>query len=201
MAAIDLGNVCLRVNPDHCAQALGYADTNEIAAVYPAVQKLVNRMNRGQLAPDTFFADLAANLPGLTTDRARRAWIEVLGPEIEGMKSVIGEILAAHVRPVFFSDTCPTHYAHIIATLSFADRVPGAVLSFRVGALKPEPAMFVAMEKTWCGGNVPLFYTDDLEENVAAAHSRGWHAHLFRDVPGCLHAFRNRLHTFRTEHR
>jgi FMN phosphatase YigB (HAD superfamily) len=81
--------------------------------------------------------------------------------------------------------------------LSFAERVPDAVLSYEVGEHKPHAAMFETMERQFCNGGVPLLYADDLEINVRAARERGWTAHLFESSEALLAEFEQCLGTLR----
>jgi len=76
------------------------------------------------------------------------------------------------------------HHHAVEGMLSFRDRIAGAVVSYRVGAVKPAPAMFEAMERMFCDGGVPVLYVDDKPENVEAGRRRGWRAYLFGSVKG-----------------
>jgi 2-haloacid dehalogenase len=57
------------------------------------------------------------------------------------------------------------------------------IISGELGVCKPAPDIFEAVEAQ---GVAPerLLYTDDVEENVAAAAARGWQTHLFDGVDG-----------------
>jgi 2-haloacid dehalogenase len=185
VVALDLGQVCVQLESERCARNLGFASVAAVFAAWPWFRTECDRMNRGALAPDAFFARIAAALDGrLGPAAVRAAWQSLIGTEIPGMAELVADMCRAGLEPGFISDTCPVHFEHIMRTVSFADRVPRAVLSFRVGALKPDSAMFVAMEDQCCAGNVPLLYADDRPENVEAARARGWAAYQFGTVPG-----------------
>jgi 2-haloacid dehalogenase len=57
----------------------------------------------------------------------------------------------------------------------FAD----VVVSGEEKVAKPDPEIFAIAERRFGHAPGELFFTDDSPANVAAARSRGWHAHLF----------------------
>jgi 2-haloacid dehalogenase len=58
------------------------------------------------------------------------------------------------------------------------------VVSGEEGVAKPDPRIFAIAEKRFGHPPEALFFTDDNPSNVAAARSRGWHAHLFDGAAG-----------------
>jgi 2-haloacid dehalogenase len=49
---------------------------------------------------------------------------------------------------------------------------------------KPDPRIYEIAERRFARAPGELFFTDDNPANVAAAHARGWHAHLFEGAEG-----------------
>jgi len=47
-------------------------------------------------------------------------------------------------------------------------------LSYEVGAMKPQPEIYAAMEKLCGRSGGDLIYLDDRAENIAAGAARGW---------------------------
>jgi putative hydrolase of the HAD superfamily len=63
-------------------------------------------------------------------------------------------------------------------------RFAHVLLSWRLGAVKPEPAAFEAVTARLDVGAEDLLFVDDSHENVAAARALGWQAEAFVDVAG-----------------
>jgi FMN phosphatase YigB (HAD superfamily) len=189
---LDIGNVCLRVDLPALLAAMGFASWEELLAFDPdgRLQALVNDLQCGRVSAPRFLRDFGAGLPvPQSPTQARATWDRLIGAEIAGMAATVAQARAAGLRVVFLSDICPLHYDLVRRRLSFIDQAAGAVLSYEVGAQKPAAAMYVAVERQFCGGRPPLLYADDRADNVAAARARGWPAHRFRTDA----AFRTRL--------
>lgn len=189
VVALDIGNVCLRLQPDVCARFLGFPDYRAMEARCPELLQLGYLLETGRLAQDEFLRRCHRILPQFPETAVLEAMCLLAGSEIPGMAGFVDEIVAAGFRPVFMSDISPHVYDYVRRSLSFFPRVQGAVLSYEVGERKPQAPMYLAMEQGYCGGRAPLLYADDREENVVAARTRGWHAYHVGTVEGLRVAF------------
>ena len=77
--------------------------------------------------------------------------------------------------------------------MAWADRVYPFLTAFDQrfvsGALrmmKPDPAIYAAVEEGTGLSGAALLFADDRAENVAAAAARGWRAHLFDGPHGWI---------------
>jgi HAD superfamily hydrolase (TIGR01509 family) len=78
------------------------------------------------------------------------------------------------------SNTSPSHWRYVIGRFPFlTDFFSLYALSYEAGDMKPNGAIYEAAEKMAGAAGPEIFFTDDREENVAAARSRGWDAELF----------------------
>lgn len=70
------------------------------------------------------------------------------------------------------------------ARFAFLNEFDQMFVSAELGLLKPDSAIYAALETG--SGYAPerLFFTDDRPENCAAAAARGWHTHLFEEPEG-----------------
>lgn len=57
-------------------------------------------------------------------------------------------------------------------------------VSARLGLVKPDPAIYEALEHGTGLSGGDLLFTDDKPENIAAADARGWKTHLFAGAAG-----------------
>ena len=175
--ALDIGNVCLHLELTRHAQAFGYADIPSFEAAAPDAFALNDAFHRGEFEVQAFLCELRKLLPSLAAwgdEAILDAYRTLLGNEVNGMAALVDEWLAMGLRPVFFSDINPVHWCQVQGLLSFADRVPDAVLSHVTGDCKPNSPMYVEMEARF---GSPCLYLDDKPENVAAGRARGWHSH------------------------
>jgi len=183
IVALDIGNVCVCLQPEQCAQAFGFADMREMAGRHPGLWQAAAELETGQIDDAAFFARVAAAVGNsMTIAQAQAAWKMLIGPEMHGMAALVEELLARNLQLVFFSDISTTHLQLVRRRLSFAEAVKNAIVSYKVGACKPDARMYEAMEQQFCGGGVPCLYLDDKPENINAARQRGWQAHVFTDT-------------------
>ncbi len=82
--------------------------------------------------------------------------------------------------PVFALTNFGTHsFAYAETQYDFFTEFDRRYISGELGVIKPDPAIYAAVEND-CG--LPpdtLLFTDDKVENVQAAAQRGWQTHLF----------------------
>jgi 2-haloacid dehalogenase len=114
---------------------------------------------RGDLAEfGSFFADIFSEMPetiALHAELRRR-----------GFKTFI------------FSNTNDLAIEHVRRNFPFFAGFDGYIFSYEVGAMKPEPEIYAAMEKMCGRSGADLIYLDDRAENIAAGTARGWRAIL-----------------------
>ena len=184
VVALDLGNVCVKIDPDGCLRALGVASLDAIPADF---LDACGDFETGRLDEAAWLDAFRAATGGkFAPDKLRDAFCLVIGDEIPGMAAFVRSLAASGRRVALLSDTSPLHLRYTLSKLSFAHLLTGGAYSFEAGACKPGAAMFQLFEGRY---GKPCFYADDRPENVAAAAARGWPAHLFTTVDGCREAF------------
>ena len=92
------------------------------------------------------------------------------------------------------SNSCGPHWEHLLGR-RFAV-MPGnfreIVLSHEVGAMKPDPVIYEAATRR---AGVPpdrIFFADDIQTHVDAAHAAGWQAELFTTAAALIEALDRR---------
>lgn len=73
-----------------------------------------------------------------------------------------------------FSNTNPLAVGHIRRNFPFFSEFDGYILSYEVGAMKPDAKIYEAFEARTGRGGAEVLYLDDRPENVAAGAARGW---------------------------
>ena len=93
-------------------------------------------------------------------------------PILEGLKK-------QGLRLVLLSNTSISHFEWIQQRYDFPALFDDLVLSYEVGAIKPEEAIFrAALDKIDCDPE-ECFYTDDISAYVAAGRTYGLQAEIF----------------------
>ena len=144
----------------------------------------------GRMSPSTFFGETAAQLgdPRLAAplEEAFRAMIRPrtgLAPALRQLRGRVPLGLLSNIDPV--------HHDVVAAVAEFRGLFEPAVLSFRIGACKPDPAAF--RSALGAAGDPPpeaVVFLDDRQENVAAARKLGIAAERVDSEAGVLHRLR-----------
>jgi putative hydrolase of the HAD superfamily len=181
---IDLGNVLLYFSHERMSQQI--AQVCQVSAVdlqqILFKQQLQRRFERGEVSEEGFRKVLECQL-GRTLDAhaLRRAGSDIFALN-EPMVPLLDRWKRNGYRLVLLSNTCVTHYEWVREHFDLLDRFDDCILSFRVGSVKPEEAIFrTALKAIECAPN-ECFYTDDVEEYVSQGRSFGMHAEVFRDA-------------------
>ena len=99
------------------------------------------------------------------------------------MLPVLGGLKQAGYRLGILSNTCEYHWEHCRRRYRIvAEGFDVHALSYRIGAMKPDPAIYLAAAKLAGCRPKEIFFVDDLPENVAGARAAGFDAELFTDV-------------------
>ncbi|MGC8653391.1 MAG: HAD family hydrolase [Candidatus Kryptoniota bacterium] len=80
----------------------------------------------------------------------------------------------AHYKLVLLSNTNEIHRKYGWGDLKFLKYFDRLVLSYEIGAVKPEPEIYEAVEQFTCAPPHKHLYFDDIPEYVDAARKRGW---------------------------
>ena len=169
LLALDIGEVCIQLNP--------VAHTEELAGDLSVLLAALEDMECGRIGEDEFFARASKKLN--REHHELRDWFGgIIGAEMPGMAKVIERILPEWDF-VFISDISSPHLALCRTKISFFHHAVGAVYSFDAGCRKPSAGMYEYFEKNY---GVPDLYVDDRPQNIAAAVERGWRSRQFLSV-------------------
>jgi len=103
--------------------------------------------------------------------------------EMSGMIALQAGLRQRGFKTYIFSNTNDLAIEHVRRDFPFFANFDGYILSYEVGAMKPQPEIYAAMEKM-CGRNgADLIYLDDRAENIAAGAARGWRT-ILHESPG-----------------
>ena len=98
--------------------------------------------------------------------------------EMPGTIALHAELRRRGFKTFIFSNTNDLAIEHVRRDFPFFKNFDGYIYSYEVGAMKPLPEIYSAMEKMCGRSGTDLIYIDDRSENIAAGAARGWRAIL-----------------------
>lgn len=98
--------------------------------------------------------------------------------EIRPMTALHAALRAAGIPAWILSNTNELADRHIRARFPFYSHFDGYVLSYKRGAMKPDPRIYEVVERETGRRGADILYLDDRPENVEAGLARGWRAVL-----------------------
>jgi len=102
--------------------------------------------------------------------------------EIPAMIELHDRLRQSGVPTYIFSNTNDLAIEHIRRDFPFFSKFNGHILSYEVGALKPDARIYEALEHLTGKQGADILYLDDRPENVEAGTARGWQAILHHDA-------------------
>jgi glucose-1-phosphatase len=192
---LDLGGVVCRFVPDRRLRALARLTDQPASDIHAALwaSGLDTRVDSGDLDHDEAYAAVLGRLGGgqgrgqgsgqggdrVSPGDLRAAWAAAFEPDEEVLA-----LVRSLDRPVaLFSNNGPITEDCLRRELAaVGDAFDLVLLSWRLGATKPDPNAFVEATAQIGVPAQALLYIDDSLDNVRAAARRGWVAHPYRGV-------------------
>ena len=190
----DLGRVILDFDMADCESTLASnsdLDQEEFLRVLWDTGR-IRQYECGKLTTSEFYEYLCRE-GGLRMDYDDfyRSWSDVFRPEPILSAPFLTE-LANRYTMVLISNTNEAHADYIRRHYDVFDCFEHHILSYQVGALKPDPKIFEAAIEVTGHHPAAVLFIDDREENVAAGAELGMQTHRFESVAG-LHRLFNDL--------
>lgn len=142
---------------------------------------LVEPFERGEIEPDEFVERLTAGVGfKATTLEFGRLWGSIFMPDTLLPEELFVELKQRH-RLLLLSNTNALHFELVVAEYPLLRHFDHFVLSYKVGAMKPDPRIYEeALRHAECAPE-ECFFTDDIEANVAGARALGIHGVVFEN--------------------
>ena len=183
----DAGGVIVRVTgPWEVAHARsGVPLTERIGSPeFAAIQvSMADQHQRGEVDTPAYAAAVAeaAGLQPAEVERILDAWID---DEYPGWHAVVARLSERGVETALLSNTNAHHWEAMVPGGSRAGRYPAIAgldrhfASHLIGAMKPDAAIFGAVEDATGRRGDEILFFDDLPANVEGARAHGWRAVL-----------------------
>lgn len=177
----DLGNVVIPFDfkPAYrqVAERLGCAAEDVPARIRST--GLVAPFEKGEIPAERFVRELCGAL-GLNVGYGEFCswWSSIFDAETLIPEALLQNLRSRH-RLLALSNTNPIHFEMVMESYPILRQFDGFILSYQVGAAKPEAKIYrEAIARAGCGPQ-ECFFTDDLAVNVEAARAHGMDAVQF----------------------
>lgn len=187
----DLGNVVLPFDHRRAARAAARRSPLASEVIYQRLfgDDLVAKYDAGRLSTRAFLREVRDRIDyrGTLAD-LRRAWDGIFRRD-RAMERLVAS-LAPRYTLVLLSNTNRSHFEFVWRTFSVVRTFRRRVISWQVGLLKPDPAIFrLAVERS---GAPPerCLYVDDIPAYTDAAADLGLLTHCFRGAADLRRALR-----------
>lgn len=185
MVVLDVGNVLVEWSPERFYDARYGEDRRR--ALFEAVDlhAMNERIDRGE-AFERIVRDTAQANPAFAAEIHdwHDAWIEMAQPPIAHSVTLLRALRAKGVPVHALSNFGRETFAFAQARYPFLTEFDRLFVSGHLGVMKPEPAIYEALERGTGLAPQAILFTDDRAENVEAAAARGWGVHLFEGPEG-----------------
>ena len=171
----DVGGVMLRLRYQPFVRYLqeAGADLSDLPTWLATIG--LEEHERGEIPGSELLLRVAATArTPLDPQDLNRRWLDMFERTDEMFELAAG-LMARH-RVYLLSNVGDLHWAHMDREYGIERVGHGAIASFRVGAIKPQPEIYrIAEERLGLDPRATVF-VDDLARNVAGARACGWNA-------------------------
>lgn len=189
----DLGNVLMFFSHERMtvqlAEELGRTKEETWSLLFGS--ELQQDFERGRMTTQEFHERIEREVGrNLEREALERAVADIFWPN-EPMRPLVQRLKSEGYRLVLLSNTSEPHVRFIRQQFDVLDDFDELVLSYEVGAAKPEPAIYQAALRAAQAAPNECFYTDDISKYVAAGRAHGIEAHLFEGYDGLVERLRS----------
>ena len=186
---LDVGKVLVAWEPLETMKKLGIAEeTVEILSEALFKSGVWNEADRGVLSDDEFLLFAISKAPAFEQE-IRTFWenIEQAIWQLPYVKRWIRAMKAAGYQVYILSNYGNYTYQKTRAdSLNFLDDVDGAIFSYEVRKIKPEPEIFTSLFERFSLVPEECVFLDDLPANIEGAKRMGMHGIVFTGLEDAL---------------
>jgi len=176
----DLGKVLVDFDYTIAARKIADRSTRTPADLHAFLgsSPLLHEYESGRINRQQFY-ELVTQAIGFQGDLAEfGGYFAQIFTEMPGTIALHAELRRQHYPVYIFSNTNDLAIEHVRRDFPFFAHFDGYIFSYEVGAMKPQPEIYAAMEAMTGRRGADLIYLDDRAENIAAGAARGWRAIL-----------------------
>jgi len=178
----DIGRVLIRVDVSRAMAGLASGLSLTPQEVWAAIERDPHWLDwqEGRISPRDWHLHLTKRLgASLTFEQFTEVWNRALDPSPIHPESFF-EKLSKNYRLALLSNTDPIHMSHEEARFPFLRFFPVRIYSFRVGASKPDPLIYLEALKACEVRAEEAVYIDDVPAYADAARRLGMTGIVFQ---------------------
>jgi putative hydrolase of the HAD superfamily len=145
-----------------------------------ATSPLLWQYECGQLTRQKFFEAIRSAIGFQGNDAEFNGYFAEIFTEIAPMIALNAELRRRGHKTYILSNTNDLAIEHVRRNFPFFKNFDGYILSYEVGAMKPDAKIYEALENLAGKRGADLIYIDDRAENIEAAVKRGWRTILHK---------------------
>lgn len=180
----DLGGVLVHLHPeaalDRFSRALPHLGPERVRARMDEATPLCQAYERGVMGTYTFLRDFAAHFEtDMAWNQLTVCWQDIFSPNWPVIQLL--DQLSRRYTCHLLSNTNALHMTHLYQRFDFFSHFATQTLSYEVGLLKPEPAIYRLAARHAGVDEARCLFIDDREENVLGAREAGMRAVRYTD--------------------
>ena len=176
VVVFDLGKVLVDFDYSIAARKVAARSSRPIEHLdqFLSGSSLLVQFESGGLTPVEFYSEIQ-KVTGFNgnADEFANYFADIFAP-IPDMVELHAELRKATIPTYIFSNTNGIAVGHIRRNFPFFSGFDGYILSYEVGAMKPQAKIYEALETMSRRSRGDIYYIDDRAENIEAGAARGW---------------------------
>ena len=185
----DIGNVLIEWQPERYYDRVIGEERRRAMFAEVDLHGMNDRVDRGESFRDVIYETAEVYPHWREEIRAwHDNWIELATPDIPHSVKLMRTLRAKGVPVFALTNFGIESFAYAQTQYDFLNEFDRAFVSGHMGVIKPDVRIYEMVEEE-CG--VPadrLLFTDDRDDNIAAAGARGWQVHRFAGPEGWAQA-------------
>ena len=176
IVVFDLGKVLLDFDYSIAGRRLAAQATMPAAAVDKFLNQspVLHRYETGRLTRQELFAEVRQATGFRGNLEAFGGFFADIFTEMPEMTALHAALRRQGIPTYIFSNTNDLAMEHVRRNFPFFAGFDGYILSYEIGAMKPDAKIYEALETLTGKRGAEILYLDDRPENVAAGAARGW---------------------------
>ena len=176
IVVFDLGKVLLDFDYAIAGRRLALRSKLSAAEVQQFLNQspLLHRYETGPMTRQEFFEEVrqATGFGGNLAEFG--GFFADIFSEMPAMTALHAALRQRGIPTYIFSNTNDLAIEHVRRNFPFFGEFDGYILSYEIGAMKPDAKIYAALEALTGRRGAEILYLDDRPENVAAGVARGW---------------------------
>ncbi len=179
-----MGNVLVHFRWRELYHEMGlYGERFDRMAAATVYDPVWNEIDRGGISDDEMLAAFIKNAPELEEEMKDLMYNRFSGylKKFDYTDAWIDAAVSAGYRTYILSNFSRKAFEVSAKELDYVSKVDGAVISYRIGMIKPEPEIYRYLIDTYDVIPEEAVFIDDNEDNIEAAKQFGFNTVLFCD--------------------